>query len=45
REKEKTAELVRRQIEDLKSTYAVDFLSDLRVFFMIRLKIDQVKHD
>lgn len=44
REKEKTAELVRRQIEDLKSTYAVDFLSDLRVFFMIRLKLDQAKH-
>ncbi|MCS1971293.1 LuxR C-terminal-related transcriptional regulator [Escherichia coli] len=44
REKEKTAELVRRQIEDLKSTYAVDFLLDLRVFFMIRLKLDQAKH-
>ncbi|UGG13479.1 hypothetical protein LQT24_00005 (plasmid) [Escherichia coli] len=44
REKEKTAELVRKQIEDLKITYAVDFLSDLRVFFMIRLKLDQAKH-
>lgn len=40
---ETTVESIRKQIDELKKIYAVDFLSDLRVFFMIRLKLNQVK--
>lgn len=44
REEENTVESIRKQLDELKTIYAVDFLSDLRVFFMIRLKLNQVKH-
>ncbi|ELS6025015.1 helix-turn-helix transcriptional regulator [Salmonella enterica] len=43
REEENSVESVRSQLDKLKKIYAVDFLSDLRVFFMIRLKLNQVK--
>lgn len=43
REEENSIQSVRSQINELKKIYAVDFLSDLRVFFMIRLKLDQAK--
>lgn len=43
RVEETTVESIRKQIDELKKIYAVDFLSDLRVFFMIRLKLNQVK--
>lgn len=45
REAENSIDNVKSQINQLKKVYAVDFLSDLRVFFMIRLKLDQAEND